>query len=491
MGVFITAAKMAYRWGFPLDDAWIHQTYARNLATWGQWAYRLGVPSAGVTAPLWVVLQATGQRLGLSPLVWSTALGWVTLTALGLLVWAWWRAMLPTRGGWWPWAVGASVAGAWHLVWAALSGMETALFALLMTALVLWGGRAARRWGGLAWGAAVGGAVWLRPEAMLALPAVAAAWLLQACCPPRGQPRLPWGQWARQVVALGVGFGLLFGPYLGFNAWLSGHIWPNTFYAKQAEYAILRQWPLWRRFGHVSAPLLAGMGGVLLLPAIAQVIADVRARRWAWMAAPLWAGLHVAAYAVRLPVAYQHGRYVLPVVPVLLVWGWRGLAASWPHWEGRLTAAWALSRTWALAAGVAGLLFLGIGARAYARDVAFVESEMVAAARWLPSHLPAGTVVAAHDIGAMGYFTDFPLVDMAGLVSPEVIPFIGDERALCAFLDRQHVRVLVAFPDWYPHLTAGLTPLYANSQGWGPRLGGTHMTVYAWRGSCAILWAWP
>ena len=34
--------------GFPLDDAWIHQTYARNLAETGQLAYLPGQPSAGL-----------------------------------------------------------------------------------------------------------------------------------------------------------------------------------------------------------------------------------------------------------------------------------------------------------------------------------------------------------------------------------------------------------------------------------------------------------
>ncbi len=491
MGVFVAAAERTYRWGFPLDDAWIHQTYARNLARWGQWAYRPGAPSAGVTAPLWVVLQAVGQRLGVPPLVWSAALGWGTLTALGLAVWAWWRQAVPERRGWWPWLAGAAVAGAWHLVWAALSGMETALFTLAMLGVLLWGGRLPRRWESGALGAGVGLAVWLRPEAVLALPALAVAWLLPACCPAENRPRLSLKQAARRMAALGVGFALTFVPYLGFNLGLSGRLWPNTFYAKQAEYAVFRQWPLWWRAWKTGAPLLAGMGGVLLLPALGQVVADVRGRRWARLAAPLWAGAHWAAYVFRLPVAYQHGRYVLPVLPVLLVWGWRGLASLWREWEGRLTAGWALARTWALAAAGAGLLFLGVGAQAYAHDVAFIESEMVTVARWLPSHLPPHTVVAAHDIGAVGYFTDFPLVDLAGLVSPEVIPFIRDETALCAFLNRRGAHVLVAFPDWYAHLTAGLTPLYANAHGWGPRLGGSHLTVYAWRGSCAILWAWP
>jgi hypothetical protein len=36
--------------GFPLDDAWIHQTYARNLAETGQLAYLPGQPCSGHTS---------------------------------------------------------------------------------------------------------------------------------------------------------------------------------------------------------------------------------------------------------------------------------------------------------------------------------------------------------------------------------------------------------------------------------------------------------
>ncbi|NJL95821.1 MAG: hypothetical protein HC915_19860 [Anaerolineae bacterium] len=54
-------------WGFPLDDSWIHQTYARNLAQHGEWAYTPGTPSTASTAPLYTVLLALGHVLGLSP----------------------------------------------------------------------------------------------------------------------------------------------------------------------------------------------------------------------------------------------------------------------------------------------------------------------------------------------------------------------------------------------------------------------------------------
>ena len=47
--IYLAVCAVLYRIGFPLDDSWIHLTFARNLAEHGQWAFRLGVPSAGST----------------------------------------------------------------------------------------------------------------------------------------------------------------------------------------------------------------------------------------------------------------------------------------------------------------------------------------------------------------------------------------------------------------------------------------------------------
>jgi len=70
-GVYLLASFFIYRIGFPLDDSWIHLTYARNLAVHGQWAFQLGHPSAGSTAPLWTFLLALGFWLSLAPYFWT------------------------------------------------------------------------------------------------------------------------------------------------------------------------------------------------------------------------------------------------------------------------------------------------------------------------------------------------------------------------------------------------------------------------------------
>ncbi|MCX7841016.1 MAG: hypothetical protein N2559_16390, partial [Anaerolineae bacterium] len=72
--------------GFPLDDAWIHQVYARNLATRGEFAFFPSQPSAGSTSPLWTMLLAVGYVLRLDFRVWAFLLGVILLIASAFLI---------------------------------------------------------------------------------------------------------------------------------------------------------------------------------------------------------------------------------------------------------------------------------------------------------------------------------------------------------------------------------------------------------------------
>ena len=115
--------------GFPLDDGWIHQTYARNLAARGRWEYVPGVVSAGSTAPLWTLLLTLGHALGVPGPGWAYFCGAGTLVGLVLAGMALWRRCRPGSADR-DWAVGLVLASSWPLVWASVSGMETLLFAL-------------------------------------------------------------------------------------------------------------------------------------------------------------------------------------------------------------------------------------------------------------------------------------------------------------------------------------------------------------------------
>ena len=135
-GIYLIADALIYRIGFPLDNSWIHQTYPRNLALHGQWAFQLGHPSAGSTAPLWTFILALGFWLGLAPYFWTYLIGGLTLFfGLGVFTEATARSLLSIYRPRIPW-VGLFFVAEWHFLWAAMSGMETLLDALLLTSVL-------------------------------------------------------------------------------------------------------------------------------------------------------------------------------------------------------------------------------------------------------------------------------------------------------------------------------------------------------------------
>src|SRR5512140_3308432 len=83
--IYLLVSARIYRVGFPLDDSWIHLTYARNLALRGEWAFQPGRLSAGSTAPLWPFLLGLGFWLHLGPYAWTYLLGELSLLGLALL----------------------------------------------------------------------------------------------------------------------------------------------------------------------------------------------------------------------------------------------------------------------------------------------------------------------------------------------------------------------------------------------------------------------
>ena len=72
VGLYVFLASRTQAVGFPLDDAWIHQTYARNLAELGEWSFVPGVISAGSTSPLWTFLLALLHLISPGTPLWLT-----------------------------------------------------------------------------------------------------------------------------------------------------------------------------------------------------------------------------------------------------------------------------------------------------------------------------------------------------------------------------------------------------------------------------------
>lgn len=463
LGIYLAASALTLRIGFPLDDSWIHLTYARNLALRGEWAFLPGVPSAGSTAPLWSVLLAIGFLLRLAPYIWTYFLGGFFLFALAAFAEISARRLLTSYRPRLP-LIGLFFAFEWHLVWSAGSGMETLLHASLVTIFLILLAEPTPR--PLTLGLLAALTVWVRPDGLTLLgPAVLTLAL-------RPKP-------ASSLTRFFIGFGFLFGMYLLFNLMLSGNPFPNTFYAKQAEYAAWQSMPLLEKLGKTILQFLTGPALVLFPGVIIWLVRSVRERDWGTLAGMIWLAGFVSIYALRLP-PYQHGRYLMPAMPIFFLWGLLGLARIFQKAASRPTVG-LMRVAWAAVVALVTVGFIGLGARSYALDVAYIETEMVETAKWVDANLPPDALIAAHDIGALGYFDHHQLIDLAGLVSPDVIPFLRDETRLADYLDAQAVDYFVAFPNLYPNLASQSQEVYSTQGSVAPMLGGENLSVYRWR----------
>jgi hypothetical protein len=299
----------------------------------------------------------------------------------------------------------------------------------------------------------------------------------------------------KRWLGLAAGVGVMVIPYIAFHLHLTGLPFPNTLYAKQAEYGdILSRVPLWwRLFGNIGPPVETVQGvfrvifigaQLLLLPGLIAA-GWLTVKEWRWTLLPMWGWWisYLLLYGLRLPVTYQHGRYQIPAIAwvVLLgVWGVSRLVSRQKqNFSGGMLRRVA-GRALVLSLAVLLAAFTVVGAQAYGRDVRFIESEMVATAKWLNGHVAPDALIAAHDIGAIGYFTQRRLIDLAGLVTPEVIPFIRDEAALFDFMLANQADYLVTFPSWYPQMVQQdkVELLYSTEAPWAPQAGGDNMAVY-------------
>lgn len=462
---YLLVSASIFRVGFPLDDSWIHLTYARNLAEHGEWAFRLGERSAGSTAPLWTALLSIGFLLGLAPFIWTYFLGWVVLTLLGILTENIARMLLESYKPRIPW-VGLFFVLAWHLTWSAVSGMETLLHALMTVAVLGALMSGSRRY--LVLGLLAGLSIWVRPDGLTLLGPILFTALLN---------ENSWSSRSQAILKTLVGFGALFFLYLLFNLVLSGNPMPNTFYAKQAEYEVFWQSKsISERIIEYLLPIIASPFIVLVPGAILWIAKKFREKQWGTISGVIWVIGYIGIYFARLP-AYQHGRYIIPALPILYLWGMLGMMEF-------ITSEKANKRIvflWSVLTGVLCLIFSFFGARQNAYDVYWIESEMVVTARWVQQNVAPDALLAVHDIGALGYYVQNPILDLAGLITPEVVTFIRDEDKLVEYLNTNSADYLIVFVNDYPNLTSHRTPVFVAGLEFDPVGIESDMKVYKWR----------
>lgn len=394
----------------PVDDAYISLRYATNWANGTGLCFNAGERVEGYTNFLLVLLQTAAIKLGVTPEHALVAIPMLALSALaGVLVLFASEHLFPDRLG------HATIAGLIIalnpiMVCWAVAGMESCLFALLLTVslLLLLGPLHAGRLTASAIVLILAGMT--RPEAAALCPFVILFVYLR-------------GRSIRQVAQFSAIFAVGFGAYFCIRALHFGQLFPNTFYAK-LDYGsgllLLRGLDYVWRFACAMAPALLLCAAAVLL---------IRS-------APTWVKALATIMVVQACiVAYEGGdhfamyRFMVPVVPLI------GLVALYPCVvvPARCRKGGLLG-TIAVPLGLAAIAVSGLFAckrikadepktvTQYARfqKEADYARQWKQVGRWFHQHAPADASLATVAIGAVGYYSDLRIVDPFGLIDPAI-----------------------------------------------------------------------
>jgi hypothetical protein len=451
--------------GALLDDTWIHVRFADHVSQGKGLAYNESEITFGATSPLWIFILA-GVYVIVNPSVMSqvdiaivlSAIAYV-LSILAVTGFGWWL----TRRAWVGFVAGMITVATGRYVWMGLSGMEITTFTLLCL-LALWSHLADGRCGrcfGWRTGILTALATLARPEAYLL--AILIGFDAFIFIPVRD--RLPF---IKRIVSGWrgiVSYILLAGMYPFVCLVESGHPLPNTFRAKSQlgrEFPELPRAYLWEPNVSHGALLIA-----LMLLGIGFLLWQARHRRQDGIALALWEVLFVLGILMLGAERYvvNHSRYVAPAIPFHALLAAIGVWAisEWVYRKAQLTQL----RT-GLAVALSGALIVITFTRSYetgmpqvSNDVGQLRKIHVAAGYWVKDHTSSDQLIALNDVGAIVHISDRRVLDLEGLVSPEVIDAtqgISDytcehDLQLARLMLQDMPRFLLVFDWFYPCLT--------------------------------------
>ncbi len=433
--------------GFPLDDAWIHQVYARSIALHGRFEYNPGAAEVGLTSPLWALLLAPTHRGANEgpPSIESTAAVVSSARTVGAVVWfvlalaaAFLARSIPTPA---PRVAGAIaailVALDPELAFAAFSGMEPLLFA----ALVAFAAVAYLRRAPLVAGMLAGIAILARPEGIVISVLLAVGALL----PRRDRTSGPKSRLDDAVKILLPGFVCALAWAL-FCYRVSGRPLPNTYYVKAEHVALGEAITATARTFFVllndSVFFRVPTTYLLLLIAIVGIVARGGARcALVLMILPLLLIASVATsriLPVVEPLPFYWQRYMTPAVPfidIVLAIGIAGAFATMIDVTRKKAGVQEPGMT--VPAPLLGVLLFVLvalpfsavseGLRAsiarFGKQVADVDRTNVAASIALAAESGDSKEkwIAAQDAGAVRYFSNRPVLDLIGLNDHELV----------------------------------------------------------------------
>ena len=435
-------------YGFSFDDSWIHVQYARTIFEGRPWEYALGIPSTGSSGPLWSVVLAPIFLFGSSHDAIVTSV--LTISGIMYIVNTFLVGeIVKQHTNRWQYAVfGQAIfvliprnAGLM------LSGMETPLGMMMVLLALLFLPRPEWKYDILL-GVVVGFAYLCRPEFVL---------LAALCLPVRSLAVLYRdSNRKKRFLTLAAMFALaalVVLPWILHCYNTTGLPLPDSYYSKLRWGVNQEMIDLWNYFWFVawfpSEPYLVLSfvgGGVLLFlkrrPYELIMISSLYALYRLTM--PSMAFLFAARYLVPLfiimAIAFTCGIAVM----IERLFETKALANS-AEVDFRVLVTIIVTFLLFTPSVISSISYVDH----HANQAKNIEEMQVHLSLWIRNNVPENATIATYDVGAIGYFAHGTVLDLYGLVTPEILHNHTSVQAQVQFLQEMNCTYVMFYVEWF------------------------------------------
>ncbi len=408
---------------FPLDDPWIHLTFARNIVEYFSFSYyKNELVTAGSTSPLYVFIAAVGFLISKNEMILSYILGTaffalssfcfyklalkefnddILLSLLVCLVYVfdYWMNFI------------------------AVSGMETTMFIFLLLLGVYY----YKSKNAIALGITLGLIFWARPDGIAFIGAIAADYIYSRLIAKNKETNKTFS--LKEILIMSCILLVFLLAYFGMNLYLSGTILSNTYSAKVAlnidtdTRLHFLSFHIWNFF--TTEHYIYFLPGFIIV--FINLCTDIYKRRYNNNTIYIFfILLFILIYLIKLPMFSRFGRYFMPMLPFYIIVSMGGYYILFNLINRYLKKP-------VLIKAVNALVFISIliysffiyqnYSQFYATHCKYIHDRQVQTAYWFRDNTTDKDIIAAHDIGAIGYYSQRKIVDIAGLISPDLVKF--------------------------------------------------------------------
>lgn len=457
---------------FPLDDPWIHLTFAKNLAHYFSFSYfKNEMVTAGSTSPLYTLILSLMFFISDNEMYISYVLGLLFFAGSSFAFYKLCNVEFDKEIIFALICTGIFIFDKW-MNFIAGSGMETTMYIMILILCAYF----YRKRSPAPFAVMLGLIMWTRPDGVAFIFAVIVDYILVSYYS-KDQINLILfsGNDLKKIFFIFAG---IVGLYLLMNYALSGSLLPNTYNAKltyyspefRSRYDFLK-YEVWEYFKYGNYYVVM----IGFIAALLKLFFDIYKKTYNQNTLYIvFIFALIFIYWLKLPYAHRFGRYMMPLIPFFILVatiGFRDLAKIINKYTDNALFSKSLFYIWA------GIIFF-MGAKnydetkdLYASQCKYIYDRQVMAAKWLKTNTNENDIIATHDVGAIGFYSDRKIVDVAGLVTPDLISKINDVSYvdyMTKYLKDKGVTYVAFLREWYR--VSNQTPVFTTGNSLPPEV---------------------